>query len=106
MTAAKRMDIRNYCDSLYTELSGMKSRLNDFIVQIQHLEGKDREALGSHEDHLREIVKTIDWKLEILIRVCPFDWKGYSEEVEDQASVPLTEPGKAGKQTPGGYVGG
>jgi hypothetical protein len=103
--ATRKFDVKYYCDSLFTELTGMKERLADFIGQIDHVEGKDKMILGSYADHLREIMNTIDWKLEVLGKSCPFDWKGFSKGVETSASVPTRNPEEE-KDFSGGYVGG
>ncbi len=102
----KNISIDHYCDSLYTELSAIKAKLLEFIEQITLFEGKERKMLASHDDHLREIIKIIDWKLEILTRVCPYDWKGLSGDFERTGSVPAEETSKSVKEFSGGYVGG
>ncbi|NOY52145.1 MAG: hypothetical protein GXP58_00825 [Deltaproteobacteria bacterium] len=102
---AAKNDIRNYCDSLCVELYGMKNRLLGFVDQVEGLTGKDKVAVHDHAGHLREIIKTIDWKLEILERACPFDWERFHENVESTASVPTMDFSKE-KDFSGGYVGG
>lgn len=104
--ATQKNDMRNYCDSLYVELYGMKKRLLGFIEQVEGFDGKDKEVVRSHAGHLREIINTIDWKLEILERACPFDWERFHENVETTASVPAPDFSKEDKDFSGGYVGG
>ena len=91
MASIKSRGIKNYCDSMYGELSDMKSRLLTFVRDIEDMRGSEKEMLKSHIPHFQDIVRTIDWKLEILSKVCPFDWAGYREEVEKTVSVRVDE---------------
>ncbi len=105
MASSKDIGLRGYCDSMYGELSGMKSRLLGLVQEIELMSGPEKETLKSHIPHLREIVNFIDWKLEILTKVCPFDWTGYAVDVERIASVRVPDlPEK--EPIAGGYIGG
>jgi hypothetical protein len=47
----------------------------------------------------------IDWKLQLLMKACPFEWKGGGKDIERDVSV------ESVKKQPdidfsGGYVGG
>ncbi len=103
--AARRIDIKDYCESLYTELFSMKSRLGEFVTTLEHMEGKQKETLNSHIKHLNEMVSFIEWKLEIFYNVCPVDLSRFGQEIESIVSVPPVET-KESEQIPGGYVGG
>lgn len=96
------IDLKNYCNNIFSELDGVKTRLNGFIRQIEGAKGKEAEHIHSHADHLREIIKTIDWKLEIFTKVCPLESGGYDKGATGSGSVPTEE----GKDFSGGYVGG
>lgn len=104
--SAKRMDIKEYCDCLYTELSNMKDSLNAFVDQIDLMEGKERGMLDSHVRHLNELIQAIDWKMEIFSRECPVDWNTFGKESESATSVPLTESLKESDYPSGGFAGG
>lgn len=103
---ARHRDINNYCDSLYSELAGMKETLGDFLARINHMEGKDKAVLSSHIRHISELIQTIDWKLEIFSRECPVDWNKLGKESESSASVPSSESLKNPDFPSGGYAGG
>jgi len=105
MASKKDIELRTYCDSMYSELSNMKSRLLGFVRHIEHMEGPGNEILRSHIAHFQDIIRTIDWKLEILTRVCPFDWVGYSG-IEKTASVRVDEELYREQLVSGGYGGG
>jgi hypothetical protein len=53
---AKRIDIKDYCDSLYTELFDIKSRLGEFVSTIDQIEGKKSGVLSSYGKHLHELI--------------------------------------------------
>ncbi len=106
MVSAKDIGFRNYCDSMYKELSGMKSRLLGFVTEIEQMTGSEKDILKSHIPHFREIVNFIDWKLEILTKVCPFDWTGYASDVERTASVGVQKEPLEKEPVSGGYIGG
>ena len=104
MASLKSREFRDYCDAMYKELSGMKSRLEGFVREIEYMKGPEAEVLKPHISHFQDIARTIDWKLEILTRVCPFDWTGYAG-VERTASVRVEELSE--KETIGaGSLGG
>jgi len=104
--ATRKMNTKNYCDSLYSELFGMKTRLAEFVTEIEHMDTRDRSLLNHFVRHLNEIINTIDWKLEIFTKVCPVEWSRYVKEVESTVSVPSESSLKESEMPAGGYVGG
>ena len=104
--AARRIDIKDYCESLYTELFGMKSRLGEFVTTLEQMEDKQKKALNPHIRHLREMISFIDWKLEIFNKVCPVDLSRFGQDFESIVSVPPVETVKEDDEIAGGYVGG
>jgi hypothetical protein len=106
MAVSRDINFGSYCDTVDSELTQMKSRLLGIIKSIETMSGPETQRLASHGQHLRDIVNTIDWKLEILMRVCPADWKGFGGKVESSASVQLEESPEALESIAGGYVGG
>ncbi|MGD0887077.1 MAG: hypothetical protein ABSA46_19720 [Thermodesulfovibrionales bacterium] len=106
MATSRHIGFKNYCDSVSSELSGMKLKLLDFVRDIELMSGPEREILQPHIQHFHDIIKTLDWKLEILTKVCPFDWAGYSGEVERTASVRMLEEQSEKDAVAGGYIGG
>ena len=105
MASVKNIEFRTYCDTMYSELSGMKSRLLGFVKEIEGMKGPEKKLLESHIAHFRDIINTIDWKLEILTRVCPFEWTGYAG-VEKTVSVPADEESYRQQFAGGGSIGG
>jgi len=106
MAVSRDINFGNYCDTVDRELTQMKSRLFDIIKSIETMSGPETQRLAPHVQHLRDIANTIDWKLEILMRVCPVDWKGFGGKVESTASVQVEENQETLNSIAGGYVGG
>ena len=90
MATAKNIGFQSYCEDMYRELSGMKTRLLSFVSEIERMKGSEKEIVKSHVSHLQDIVRTMDWKLELLTKDCPFEWAGY-KDVEKGASVQVDE---------------
>jgi hypothetical protein len=105
MASAKSIGFSHYCDRMYSELIGMKAKLRGFVTEIENMKGPEKELLASHVAHFQDIIKTIDWKLEILTRVCPFEWTG-DVGVEKTASVRVDEELSREQRVSGGYGGG
>lgn len=103
---AKHIDINNYCDCLYEELSNIKDSLGGFLTQIELMERKDKEILATHTRHLNELIQTVTWKMEIFSKECPIDWNKLGKESESSTSVPTSETFKEKDFPSGGYAGG
>ena len=105
MATAREIKVGSYCNRMFDELTGMKARLLDFVNEIEHMDGPDKEVLITHVAHFQDIAKMIDWKLEILTRVCPYEWTGFTG-VETGASVELRDEYLGNETVSGGYIGG
>lgn len=105
MASVRSVGFAHYCDRMYSELNTMKSKLAGFVTEIENMRGPERELLASHVAHFRDLEKTIDWKLEILTKACPFEWSG-DVDVEKTASVHVDEELSREQRVSGGYGGG
>jgi hypothetical protein len=103
---AQKLDIKDYSDSLYTELFDMKVRLSEFLSTIEQVEGGKGGVLSPYAKHLSEMISFIDWKLEIFNKVSPVEWNRFTHDVESTVSVPPVGHLKEKDQPAGGYVGG
>jgi len=106
MAKAGDIEVGNYCDRVYEELSRMKEKLVGFVKEIETMTEPEREMLKPHIQHFEDIVKTIDWKLEILMKVCPLDFTKYGGEVERTPLFLPTEETPGKEFAAGGYIGG
>ncbi len=86
---------KDYCDKLFTELDDIKNRLYDLKM---FAEKSTEEHVNVHATLINDIIKTVDWKMEILLRECPVEWKA----TEATPSVQETKE----QFSAGGYVGG
>lgn len=104
MATVKDIRVGDYCTRVYTELSGMKTKLLGFIEEIEAMSGPEKTLVLPHIQHLRDMIGTIEWKLEIITRACPTEWAD-SLGVETRASVEMTESLKE-ESVASGYLGG
>jgi hypothetical protein len=92
------------CDEVYTELEGMKERLETLKEKFQRAYPVEDKLSGLYNRHLHELAEQIEWRLQILSHACPHDWKGSADYEENTVSV---EPQKTFETDfSGGYVGG
>ncbi|MCL5024699.1 MAG: hypothetical protein M1497_15295 [Nitrospirae bacterium] len=106
MAASKDLTYKNYCDTVYTELTNTKARLLDLVKSIEMMGVPEKERLMSHIPHLLDIVNMIDWKLDIVVKVCPVDWQGFEGKFETTASVGVEENPEQRESVAPGDVGG
>lgn len=104
MTATKTISETELCGSLYNDLMDIKARLLDLAARMEGVAGPEAEHLRSHVSHLNDIVRTIDWKLDIFAKVCPTSPGAFAGGVEGTVSVPETKFEK--EPISGGYMGG
>jgi hypothetical protein len=97
--------IKNYCNSLYTELYHMKIKLGRFASIIEQGKGKSKDELIPYVRHLHDIVSFIDWKIEIFNKVSPVEWSKFDVDFEAEVSVPSIELTDS-DQPSGGFIGG
>lgn len=103
MATTRNIDYRSICEEVYGELDIMKGRLSEMIDHVEGLGPDLKERFRPLIRHLGEIINTIEWKMEIFTKVCPFDFSGYHKEAESTTSVPLSE--RLEEFSPG-YIGG
>jgi hypothetical protein len=105
MATIMNAKVNGYCDALNAELVGMKTRIEVLREDAKRTYGPDNELTRTHERHLAELADTIEWKLRILMKACPFEWKGGDKGIESTPSVAQVER-TTGPDFSGGYIGG
>jgi hypothetical protein len=100
----KNIKVNDYCDSVNNELASMKARIHELSEEVKRAYGADNELARAHGRHLCELADMIDWKLQLLMKSCPFDWKGGDKDI-DYVSVGPAEK-TTGPDFSGGYIGG
>jgi hypothetical protein len=95
---------RDYCNDVYTELSGMRDKLMKMREDLARTYGGEAPLFSLFDRHLGELVDQVEWKLQILSHACPYDWKGSAGYEENLVSVGQVE--KTTNDFSGGYLGG
>lgn len=105
MATARNIKINTYCDTVSNELSEMKEGIDIIRQEAKRTYGEESEQFRMYDRHLCELADMIDWKLQLLMKACPFDWKGTGPDVESDVSVESL--GKLPEiDFSGGYIGG
>ncbi len=96
--------VNDYCDAVNNELASMKQRLHELGEDVKRTYGADNELALTHGKHLCELADMIEWKLQILMKACPFEWKGADRDIESVSVGPAEAT--TGPDFSGGYIGG
>jgi hypothetical protein len=105
MARVKDIKINGYCDEVHSELISMKASIHVLQENAKKTYGENNERAMTYVRHLCELADMIDWKLQLLMKACPFDWKGDESDIESTVSVGPSEIAP-GPDFSGGYVGG
>lgn len=68
------MDQRDYCDSMYTELTWLKARLYDILRVLDELPVEARARIRTQTDELGILVGDMSRRIDRLMQECPADW--------------------------------
>src|SRR5512146_1444156 len=104
MATAKNIKLYGYCDDVNKELASMKARLHELQEEVKTVYGADNELALAHGRHLCELADMIEWKLQILMKACPFEWKGADKDIESVSVGPAEAT--TGPDFSGGSIGG
>jgi hypothetical protein len=77
------MDIRNYCDSMYAELTGMKARIYDILRVIEQMPREEQAKIRRQTDELAIMVGDLSRRIDRLMTECPADWSKAKMEIEE-----------------------
>ena len=101
------MDTQHYCDSMYSELTGMKARLYDILAVIDQMprEAQARIRPQTHELHI--MVGDLSRRIDQLMKECPADWSKTKMEIEElKEHIVKKINWWDAAHIAGGYVGG
>jgi hypothetical protein len=101
------MDIKYYCESMYSELTGMKARLYDILRVIDQMPVEARAKIRPQTSELHILVGDLSRRIDRLMTECPADWSKAKMEIEE-IKEQLAEKINWWDAThiAGGYVGG
>ena len=77
------MDIRDYCDSMYAELTGMKAKVYDILRVIERMPREERAKIRFQTDELQILVGDLSRRIDRLMQECPADWSKAKMEIEE-----------------------
>ena len=76
------MDVKDYCESVGSELSGWKAKLDDVIRRTEKMTGSDKGNLEPMVAELRDMLDDLDERIAALARECPTEWGGEKSAVD------------------------
>ena len=77
------MDIKDYCDSTYAELTGMKARLYDILRVIDQMPREAQAKIRPQTHELHILVGDLSRRIDRLMTECPADWSKAKMEIEE-----------------------
>ena len=97
---------RDYLKEVFSELEEIKDKVLMLRKDLAEASGREGKLFREHDRHLLEMAEYIDWKLQVLEKGTPFDWKAAGTIIESHVSVPPLEKTLEEPEVSGGYVGG
>ncbi len=76
------MDIRDYCDSMYEELTWMKAKVYEIFRVIEGLPREEQARIRTQTDELGILLGDLSRRIDRLMAECPLDWRKAKEEGE------------------------
>lgn len=99
------MDPKYYCDSVQSELTGLKARAYDIVRHLEKMSNKDQLAPQFKEVHA--LVDDLNVTIDRLRSECPVDFSSQRSEIEKKKTALLAKMNKWDEEhIAGGYVGG
>ncbi len=99
------MDPNYYCDTVQSELAGLKARAYDTIRQLEKMPNKDKLAPQFQEVHA--LVDDLNVTIGKLRSECPVDFSSQKSDIEKKKTALLAKMEKWDQDhIAGGYVGG
>ena len=80
------MDVKEYCETVGTELATWKAKLNEVSKKTDTLTGVDKEKAEPLVKDLNAIMDDIDQRIAILARECPSEWSDDKTDIDDKIS--------------------
>ena len=76
------MDPKYYCESMYSELTGMKARLYDVLRVIDQMPREAQARIRPQTSELHIMVGDLSRRIDVLMTECPADWSKAKMEIE------------------------
>ncbi|UCD34701.1 MAG: hypothetical protein JSU90_10475 [Nitrospiraceae bacterium] len=99
------MDPKYYCDTVRSELTGLKARAYDMLRQLDKMQ--NREKLMTEFKEVHALVDDLNVTIDKLSSQCPTDWGTQKNDIEKKKAALLAKITWWDKEhIAGGYVGG
>jgi hypothetical protein len=76
------MDMRDYCDSMYEELTWMKAKVYEIFRVIEQMPREEQAKIRTQTDELSILVGDLSRRIDRLMAACPLDWRQAKLESE------------------------
>ncbi len=76
------MDVRDYCDSLVSELTGWKAKMYDVMRRIDKVPSGDKDKVLSQLNDMHIVFEELDARIAKLRTECPTEWSPDKLEVD------------------------
>ena len=80
------MDVKSYCDSVGSELTGWKAKLYDVIRRTENLESGNKENIEPMVAELKDMVDDLEERIAALARECPTEWGDDKSDIDGKMS--------------------
>jgi hypothetical protein len=102
----RSIDVKDYCGSLVTELSGWKAKVNDVTRKLDRVSSGDKEKVVPMVNELHMILEELDDRVERLKRDCPTQWEPGKSDLEGKFHTMKTKWEEVWKNVSPGDIGG
>lgn len=101
------MEVRYYCDSMYSELTFFKAKIYNIVRAVERMPSENKEKLIPKLNELYYLMDYINEKIDQLMRECPVNWSATKKEIESKKKELVEKINYWDMEhIPGGYVGG
>ena len=80
------MDVKEYCESVGSELNGWKTKLDNVIQRTEKMAGKDKEDVEPLVAELKDMMDDLDESIAALAWECPTEWDGEKSNIDGKMS--------------------
>lgn len=77
------MEVKDYCNSMASELTAWKAKLFDIVAQTDKLGTQDKEKVWEYFMEMKILVQDLEDKIDNLRTECPSEWSPHKKEIED-----------------------
>jgi hypothetical protein len=101
------MHAKYYCETMYSELTGLKARIYDIYRALDKMPKANKDKLIPQTTELHALMENLSEKIDRLKQECPVDWRAQKSGIE-AAKQKLVEKINwwDAEHIAGGYVGG